>query len=466
MQIFHLFVTVFNALVLFYFILLNVTYLVMSFMAFKTLKRYVHQLKSINTEDLLVSSGAPPVTLITPAFNEDVTCINSIQALLNLQYPEYEVFVINDGSTDQTMSKMIEAFDLVTASRIPIGEIPTQAITGIYRSQRHSNLWVFDKENGGKADALNAGINFCQSPLFCSIDADSLLERDALLRVVRPYLEDGTTVAVGGIVRIVNGCQVKNGEVTAVGMPRNRWAGIQVLEYLRAFHAARSSWDSLNATLIISGAFGLFRRETVVEVGGYDTTTVGEDMELVVRLHHHCRYHEIPYSIRFIPDPIAWTECPESLKVLARQRERWQRGLVETMKRHWTMLFNVRYGTVGLLSYPYFFILEMLGPLVEFAGYMVFALMLSLSLVSGTYMVAFILCAFVLGTLISVLAVALEELTFRRYKSASDILQLLGLAMLENFGFRQLSTWWRLKGTINGLLGRNKGWGIMERKGV
>jgi cellulose synthase/poly-beta-1,6-N-acetylglucosamine synthase-like glycosyltransferase len=296
------------------------------------------------------------------------------------------------------------------------------------------------------------------------MDADCILERDALVRVARPFLEDRTTIAVGGIVRIVNGCTVEHGELVRVCLPRRPLPRFQVLEYLRAFLSGRMGWAALDATLIISGAFGLFRRSIVVEVGGFATDTVGEDMELVVRLHRHCRERKIPYRITFVPDPVAWTECPESLRVLGRQRDRWQRGLTEVLTRHWRMLLNPRYGRVGLVAYPYFFFLEMLGPAVEIAGYAAFLVLLTIGSVSVRYAVAFLSVAVILGITISIAAVGLEELTFRRYPRLRDLLHLFLLAVLENVGYRQLSSYWRVHGMIS-LLRRRKGWGTMTRRG-
>jgi cellulose synthase/poly-beta-1,6-N-acetylglucosamine synthase-like glycosyltransferase len=321
-----------------------------------------------------------------------------------------------------------------------------------------------DKVNGGKADALNAGLTLCRTPLFCAIDVDTLVERDALTRISRGFLEDAHLVALGGIVRIVNGSTVRSGVVEEIRMPRKLLARLQVLEYLRAFLAGRMGWDVMGATLVISGAFGMFRRSVVVEAGGYDTTTVGEDMELVVRLRRHCSEAGRPHRIGFAPDPVAWTECPETLRVLGRQRDRWQRGLLESLTRHRVMLLNPRYGRAGTLAFPYFFFLEGLGPLIEAAGYGGFVLAVVLGRASFVYVSAFLALAVVLGLALSIAAVALEELSFRRYPRRKDLLVLLGLCFVDGLGYRQLSSWWRLKGTIS-FLRRKTGWGEMERRG-
>lgn len=454
----------FNLLVLGYFLLLNTAYLVTSLFAFGALRRYANRLQSVDLEELLTEETLPPVTLLVPAYNESASCEEATRALLGLRHPDYEVVVVNDGSTDETLEILTEAFDLTPFPRAPTADIPTEDVREVYRSATHPRLWVVDKENGGKSDALNAGLNLCRTPLVCAIDADTLVEPDALTRISRAFLEDARTVASGGIIRIANGSRVRSGRVEEVRLPDNYLARLQVLEYLRAFLSGRMGWDALDAVLVISGAFGMFRREIVVEVGGWATDTVGEDMELVVRLQRHEAEAGKDMKVSFIPDPVAWTECPESLAVLGRQRDRWQRGLAESLWRHRVMLFNPRYGRVGMIAFPYFFFLELCGPVVEGLGYLAFATTLALGRAEPLYVVAFLTLAVAFGIALSVAAVALEELSFRRYSRVQDLVGLLGLAFLENFGYRQLSTWWRIRGMLSKLRGVES-WGVMERTG-
>lgn len=462
-------ITAFNYVVITYFVLLNTVYLITSLIAFREIRRYIRRLKSLDIGEFLMSAGVPPITVIMPAYNEEATCVESTRSLLTLNYANFEIVVVNDGSRDDTLARLTQAFDLVPAARLPTADIATAPVRRVYQSRRFLSLWVIDKENGGKADALNTGLNHCQTPLFCAMDADSLLERDALTRIVRPFLENGDTIAAGGIIRIANGCQVEAGVVTDVRLPRKLLPGFQALEYLRAFLAGRMGWAAFDATLIISGAFGLFRRSIVVDAGGYATArtsgaTVGEDMELVVRLHRHARERGIPYRISFVPDPVAWTECPETLTVLARQRDRWQRGMAESLIRHRTMLFNRRYGRIGLLAFPYFYIFETFGPLIEIGGYATFVTAILLGQASMLFVVAFFAVAFVFGMVLSVAAVGLEELGFRRYPRLGDLVRLFGLAVLENLGYRQLTSWWRFRGLVSALR-RKTGWGDMARRG-
>ena len=418
----------FNLVVIVYFVVLNSIYLGMTVLAFGALRRYGLRMTSADPSELMSTAGMPPVTLIAPAYNEEPTCVESTRSLLTLRYPSYDILVVNDGSSDGTLARMKETFDLEEAARAPVSVIETADVRSVLRSRRHPNLWVLDKENGGKADALNAGLNYCRTPLFCAMDADSLLEPEALTRIVRAFLEDSSTVAAGGVIRIVNGCVVRSGMVEEVRLPKNFLARIQVLEYLRSFLAGRMGWDALDATLIISGAFGMFSRQHVVDVGGYQTDTVGEDMELVVRLHRHCRELGEPYKVAFVPDPVAWTECPESLTVLGR------------------------------------FFLEVLGPVIESLGYVTFLAALLLGRASGPYVLAFLSVAFALGISLSFAAVGLEELSFRRYPRMRDLLHLLAVAIAENVGYRQISIYWRLRGMVSKLRGAHS-WGVMERKG-
>ncbi|MCF7807450.1 MAG: glycosyltransferase [Candidatus Marinimicrobia bacterium] len=460
----HTIVQIFNYIVLFYFLALNFFYLTTTILAFFSLRKYARRMQAVDLNALIAKAGVPPVTLLAPAYNEEATCIESTKALLSLNYPEYEVLIINDGSKDQTREVLIEAFEMQKAERAPLASLKSAKVRGVYRSKYQPNLWLIDKENGGKADALNGGVNYCRTPLFCAMDADTLLERDALIRVVRPFLEDASTLATGGIIRIVNDCTIRSGSVEEIRLPRNLLAKYQVLEYLRAFLGGRMGWSAMKATLIISGAFGLFKRSAVVNVGGYATDTVGEDMELVIKLHRYHRENKIPYNITFVPDPVAWTECPESTKILGRQRDRWQRGLFEVLTRHKVMFMNPRYGRIGMFAFPYFYVLEMLGPAIELPGYFMFILAIIFGTISTSFMFAFLMAAIIFGIALSIFSIALEELTFRRYPRFRDLFSLFVLAVIENIGYRQLTIYWRMHGFISALK-KEEGWGKMERKG-
>jgi cellulose synthase/poly-beta-1,6-N-acetylglucosamine synthase-like glycosyltransferase len=411
------------------------------------------------------ADASPPIALLAPAFNEALTIAQSVRSLLSLQYPNFEVIVINDGSKDDTLKVLIEAFDLQPIQRHYEIGIEHQPIRGLYGAAHQPRLIVVDKENGGKADALNAGINVSRAPIFCSMDADSLLEPDALLRAVQPFVEDPErTVAVGGTVRIANGCVIADGRVVEVRAPRNPLALLQTVEYLRAFLMARLAWSRINALTIISGAFGLFRRARVIEVGGYTHGTVGEDMELVVKLHRLMRDKGLPYRIAFVPEPVCWTEAPEDLRVLGRQRSRWHRGALETFERHWRMMLTPRYGRVGVVGFGYILLVDVLGPVVEMLGYVLIPAFWAMGLLSVEYLLAFLAVSFTFGVVISVGALALEESELRRFPRARDLVLLTFVAVLENFGYRQLNNLWRLRGVWQ-YFRRSQSWGTMTRKG-
>jgi cellulose synthase/poly-beta-1,6-N-acetylglucosamine synthase-like glycosyltransferase len=452
-----------NYAVLGYFLLLNGFYLLLYAISFVEISDYARREIYSGLPELFTSSYAPPVSIIVPAYNEEATIVASVRSFLALHYPLFEVVVVNDGSKDRTVEVLREEFDMSESDQPVRLQLETQPIRTVYASPAE-RLILIDKQNGGKADALNAGICAANYHFVCCIDADIILDEDALLRVARPMIESSHVVAVGGIVRVANGCEVESGRVVKIRTPRNPWANFQVVEYLRAFLAGRTGWSVLNAMLIISGAFGMFRRRDFVEAGGYAHDTVGEDMEVVTRMHRNLKEKGEPYRISFVPDPVAWTEVPATLRVLRRQRDRWHRGLMDTLFRHRRMLLNPRYGTVGLLAMPYFFLFEFLGPIVEILGYVAVPLSLWFGYLDVEFAIAFFLAAVGLGTLLSVAAVFLEELRLNRYPRWLDVLKLTLYGVLENFGYRQLNTVWRAWAIVS-FLRNNQSWGAMERRG-
>jgi cellulose synthase/poly-beta-1,6-N-acetylglucosamine synthase-like glycosyltransferase len=411
------------------------------------------------------SELAPPIALIAPAYNEELTIIASVDALLALHYPDFEVVVINDGSKDATLQRLIDHYRLVPVQRYHDQALESKPVRGLYAAEDVPRLLVIDKVNGGKADAMNAGINLARSPLVCVIDADTLLEPDALIRVVRPFVDDPVrTIAVGGTIRIANGCHVEGGRVVRAGLPRNLLALVQVVEYLRAFLMARLGLSRMGTLMIISGAFGVFRRGAVLDVGGFSHNTVGEDMELVVKLHRHMREQKRPYRIAYIPEPVSWTEAPESLKILGNQRARWQRGALETSRKHFDMFLNPKYGRIGFVGFGQILIVDVLGPLVEVAGYALVPPLWLLGLISLDYLLAFVALVFTFGVFVSVASLVLEEVQLRRLPRARDLALLTLVALFENFGYRQLNNFWRLRGWWQ-FARKKQGWGTMTRKG-
>lgn len=423
-------------------------------------------LREHSTEELspLHADFEPPVTIIVPAYNESATIASSVRALMQLEYPEYEIIVINDGSTDNTLDVLIDKFSLHPFPEVYHIKIQTKPVSTIYRSTKFSNIRVIDKTNGGKADSINTGINASYYPLYCCVDADSVLERNSLKKVVRPFVEDPETVASGGVVRILNGCSVKEGFISKVGLSKNILALFQVVEYLRAFMFGRLGWTPMNALLIISGAFGVFKKETVIAVGGYKTNCIGEDMELVVRLHRTLIEQGRPYKIHFVPDPVCWTEAPEKLSVLKNQRVRWQIGLAESLMANKSLLFNRKGGAVSWLAFPFFLIFECFGPLLEVSGLLIIVYSFYSGLIPNEFFLIFMMLAVGLGMLISVISLSLEEVSFRSSNNAAELLLLFIIAIIENLGYRQLNAIWRVMGMFNWLTKSENKWGKMDRE--
>jgi cellulose synthase/poly-beta-1,6-N-acetylglucosamine synthase-like glycosyltransferase len=447
-----------------YVIAIDLVQLVLLFLGFALLRRQDH-LSDADREVLRRSPLAPPISILAPAHNEGATVAASTRAMLTLNYPSYEVVIINDGSKDETLQVLVDEFHLYRSRRVPTGRLATKPVRAVYESRDPVPLVVIDKENGGKADALNVGLNYARTPLVAAVDSDSLLDRDALMPAVQPFMDDPeATVAVGGMVRAVNGCEVSGGQITRMGVPGSFIALFQSMEYLRAFLGARIGLAFTNSLLIISGAFGIFRRDEVMQVGGFLHSTVGEDMELVVRLHHRLRAQGRRYRIPFVSEPVCWTEVPESWKVLQRQRNRWQRGALDSLWLHRGVLFNPRYGAVGLFAIPYFLFFEVLAPFAELLGYLLIPVELWLGRISFAVAAGFLAVAVLFGIVLSVGGVVLDQLTSRRHPSVRDVIRLFWAGIVENFGPRQAIVLWRLKGTWDWFKGAQS-WGVMERRG-
>jgi cellulose synthase/poly-beta-1,6-N-acetylglucosamine synthase-like glycosyltransferase len=386
--------------------------------------------------------------------------------MLKLSYPNLEIVVVSDGSKDRTVDALLDRFRLFRSARTPSGDLPAKPVKAVYESASPLNLIVLDKVNGGKADAINVGINYASCPLTVVVDADSLLDPDALLQAVKPFLESPERViAVGGMVRAVNDCPVSFGRVRSVETSRSYLANCQTVDYLRAFLGGRIGLGFFNAMFIISGAFGLFRKDAVLEAGGFRHDTVGEDMELVVRLHRQMRDKKRSYTIAFVHTPVCWTEVPVTLRVLRRQRQRWQRGTVESILLHREMLFNPRYGIVGLFTGPYFLMFEMCGPLVEFVGYVMTVVGLVFRIIAPEIAILFFTVSAAFGILLSTSALALDQFTRSHHGRPKDFAKLFLVAILENLTLRQLITYFRVQGLIQGLRGKKGNWGAMERRG-
>ncbi|MEO8636978.1 MAG: glycosyltransferase [Gemmatimonadales bacterium] len=449
------------------------------------------------------SDYTKPLTMIVPAYNEEVTIVDSVSNLVQCDYPRFEVVVVNDGSSDRTLEVLKQAFRLRRTDLPYRDAIGTARVRAMYQAtiplpKGITQLVVLDKENAGKADALNAGINASTAPYFVSLDADSILDQRALKELMRMVQEDPRIVAVGGQVAIANGCTIRNGRVVSVGLPTHPWARFQMVEYLRSFTTGRTGLDRLDSVLILSGVFAVFEKETVIRAGGYLTPlvqhrlveeyvgpragTVCEDMEIIVRLHRFVRDKLRHRRVAFLPHPVAWTEVPERLESLRKQRGRWYRGLRESLFYHRDMLFRKKFGRIGWFALPSFWLFEYYGPIIELTGYLFVAafwimeLIFHVPIVNKQYFTAFLLASLGWGTLVNVIAVLVGAWRFRYgladrlqrgllpFNRRRDVLILLGYAVLENFFWRWLTLYWRLRGLWDAWRGKS-GWEKFARQG-
>jgi len=461
------FLDISNHTLFWYYLASNIAYLIMLIIALKTSATHQRRLESHRLNWIKDSPMAPPIAIIAPAHNEESSIRVAVRNLLQLDYPELEVIVVNDGSQDRTLEELREEFRLRPVRAVYVPEAQSAPVRGLYRSDADPRLRVIDKEPGGsKADAVNAGLNAVNSPYVCVVDADSVLERDALLRIMIPILADPKrVVAVGGIIRVLNGSEIQGGTLRRVRLPRKSIEVIQVIEYLRAFLIGREAWAQGNMLTIISGAFGLFRTDLVRAVGGYRSRAIGEDFDLVARLHRHLLENGADYHIRFVPDPMCWTEVPSDLKSLGRQRARWQKGLLDVLWPNRDMLFRPRYGRIGSFAFPYLWLFELFAPVVEIVGIATIILAACLGVLSREFFLQFLIFGYAFATVISIGSVLQEEITYKRYNDWQDVTRLVSYCFFEHFPYRQLHMIWRLQGLWQYLRG-DYVWRPVKRKGL
>lgn len=461
------FLDITNHALFWYYLASNLGYLVMLIVAMKTSWAHQRRLESHRLKWIKETPLVPPITIIAPAHNEQGSIRVAVRNLLELDFPQLEVIVVNDGSEDRTFEELGEEFRLRPVRAVYVPEAKSAQVRGLYRSEVDARLLVVDKAAGGsKADAVNAGLNAATSPYVCVVDADSILERDAMLRIMMPILNDpDRVVAVGGIIRVLNGSEIAGGQIRRVRLPRKSIEVIQVIEYLRAFLVGREAWGQGNMLMIISGAFGVFRTDLVRAVGGYRPQAIGEDFDLVARLHRYLRQQGMDYRIQFVPDPMCWTEVPSDLRSLGRQRARWQKGLLDVLWPNRDMLFNRRYGRIGLVALPYLWLFELLAPVIEIAGIATIVLAACLGALSREFFFQFLLFGYAFATMISIGSVLQEEITYKRYNDWQDVARLVSYCFLEHFPYRQLHMIWRLQGLWQYLRGDNV-WRPLTRKGL
>ncbi|MDD6658716.1 MAG: glycosyltransferase family 2 protein [Eubacteriales bacterium] len=456
-------ISFFNYFCMAFTVLLSVIYILQMIMSFIKVRKDSKSLLSNDYERYMYSDNLLPISLLIPAYNEEENVVQNIKSLLKMDYPNFEIIVVNDGSSDKTHEKIVEAFNLYQIESSQKVSIPTKEVRGVYYNVDYPNLLYIDKENGGKSDALNAGINASSYPLFACLDADSRLEKDALLKLSIEFNKDKNTIVAGGIVRIANGSVIRDGEFKGFSMPKRIIERFQIVEYYRSFLSGRVSWGISNSMLIVSGAFGVFQKQAVIEVGGYKTNTIGEDMEIVVRLHSYMKKHKRKYKIIFCEDAVCWTQGPMSLKDIRGQRRRWQIGLLDTLISHKNLLFNPKYGTVGLVAVPYFWIFELSGALIEVLGYFIIPFSLIMGELNIFFFVIYFLLATLLGIMLSIGSLILEQYTKKNAMTAKQYILISVYAILENFGYRQLITLFRVEGILKYRKLRQT-WGKIKRK--
>lgn len=455
--------------VFFYSIAILFSYWLISIVSYRLVRSYIKETRRERFDEMLASPFLPPISIIAPAYNESVNIVENIRSLLSLHYGKLEVIVVNDGSKDNTLQEAIEAYDLEKVDWFYDMQLPTKAVRAIYQSKNPSfaKLILVDKENGGKADAINVGINVSSSTYFACIDVDCIIDPEAFLKMVRPIMRNTKerVVAVGGIVWLVNNSEIKQGRLMDLKLPQKFAPRVQVLEYFRTFLLGRTAWSKFNGLLLISGAFGIFDREIVLEAGGYNHKTVGEDMELVMRMHSSMRQRKIPYRVEYIPEPLCWTEAPADFKALGKQRNRWTRGTIESLLQHKKIFLNRKFGLLGLLSYPYWLMAEWLAPIIEFLGIIFFFIMALFGLANWEFFFHMLVLVYSMAISISAFAIYTQEHTYSRYKRIPDLVRVFGTAALEGLFYHPRTLLWSLKGNFDFVTGRNKGWGEISRNG-
>ena len=463
MRALYTIILVFNYIALIYMIGITLNYFFQLVFAGGNLSKYVKYLRYADYKRYINSDNMIPVSILVPAYNEAATILETAKNLLKLKYPKYEVIIINDGSKDETLHMLQDTFQLLPIDKPYKRSIATKEVHTVYCSTLYPNLIIVDKENGGKADALNVGINMALYPVFVSMDADSILEKQALIRIITPFLTDNNVIGVGGVVRVSNGCVVEDGDIKEIRLPETAMGKLQTVEYLRSFFTGRIGAAEMDMLLIISGAFGAFRKNMVIEAGGYTTDCIGEDMELVVKLHSMMLKAKRKYAIKFLADPICWTQPPESVRDLYKQRKRWQIGLINTLLRHKEMLLNPKFGKIGMLTIPFYWVFEFFGPIFETCGYIIVPISFLLGIVNLQFLLVYLLLVVVIGMILSIGAVMMESYSQRRFPELKQVVILVLFALLDNFGYRQFNAVIRVIGMF-GYKSNKHTWGSMNRE--
>ena len=447
-----------------YFVLMQGYLLFLGIMSAGVLRRSHHLNRFGRVWEVLSSQTTPPVSIVIPAYNEAEGIVDAVRSMAIVNYPRFEIVITNDGSSDRTLEALIDAFGLERVQVPYRPDIATAPVNAIYRGRGPVAITVVDKENGGRADALNAGINAARYPYALCTDADVILDANCLISAMRRVIEDRVrTIAVGGNIRPLNGSKVRLGHLVAATVPKGFVARMQTLEYLRTFLASRPAWSAMEGLPLVSGAFGVWKRSAVIAVGGFSRGHMGEDMDLTMRLHRYHIDNDIPYRIAYEPSAVIWTEVPSTVRVLRRQRIRWHRGLMTAVHDFTSMTLNPRYGKLGMVTWAGMVLFEYLAPVIEFLGWIVVPTAFVLGALNTTSLLGMLVLAFAFGLLNSIIALMLDE-AFGYFNRPVDTFRLITMALIENLGFRQMTVFWRIRAMIGGE--STKSWGNMERRGV
>lgn len=451
-----------------YSILYILFYCTLGILSYIEIKKYYAASKFLHKDVLIKSNNGIGVSIIAPAYNEGLSIVSNVKSLLLQEYPKFEVIIINDGSTDDTLEKLIREFSLIQVDFFYQDKIKTKPVRGHYRSTNpiYNKLLIVDKVNGGsKADASNAGINSAKYSLFVCTDVDCILRKDTIAMLVKPFVESTTKViATGAAIRISNSCEFKEGMLFQSHYPKNFFARFQELEYIRSFLYGRMAWSRLNGLLLVSGGLGMFDKTLVIEVGGYKKESLGEDMELITRMRKYMHLKKEKFSIKYIPESLCWTEGPSDSEIFIRQRTRWGRGLIQNLFLHKDMVFNPKYGITGMLVLPYYILFEFLVPVLEVIG--ILFILLDVFYFGLDYYFLFIisLAVYLFYALVTLLSIYIDQ-SIKQYNSIKDIMTLIAMIFLEPFLYHPINIYASLKGYLHFLFNKEKKWGEMTRQG-
>nr|WP_295871175.1 glycosyltransferase family 2 protein [uncultured Chitinophaga sp.] len=461
---------IYQSTIFLYGLVLLLVYAMLALFSMLAVRQYARKNNDYQLDVLAGSGIVPGITVLAPAYNEGLTIIDNVRSLLTLNYPRFEIIVINDGSTDDTLEQMIREFNLQEVDFAYNIKLKTQPVKRVFKSTdpAYASLVILDKVNGkSKADASNAGINAASFDYFLCTDVDCVLDKNTLLELIRPVLQEEKkrVIATGATLRIGNSCEFDEGVMTRMRPPKQLLPRFQEVEYIRSFVLGKMGWSYINCVPNVSGGLGLFEKEVAIRCGGYDHSSFGEDMELMSRMCRYAYDYNIDYAIRYIPKTLCWTEAPNTLRIFNRQRTRWARGLAQLIHAHFHMFLNPRYGKIGMIIFPYNFFFELMGPVVEFIGLITYLLLAALGYIQWHNALLLLLFVYTYSIMITTIAILWDQLTFRYYKTWREVLFLCMTSFLEFIIYHPIIVYFSLRGYYNFLTGKRVTWGNMQRQG-